>query len=146
MLLLVKKEDTPVAKDADALSRAMADAIDHLAWRANQKSIEAYGRIVSKAVKARTAIPPRKLRFDGAERAVSGMCDRAVFKVESLRDAAKVEWAVAQGMAESALGFVSAVRSGAFDSEAEMMEAAEESRRAMEVMAAEHEARRQAAV
>lgn len=135
MLLLVKKEGTPVAKDAAALARELGAVVFWLEERVNEKSLEAYGRIVSRAVRAKTVIPPRKLRLDGSERAVSDMCDRAVFKAESLRDASKVERAVAQEMAESALGFVAAVRSGAFDSEAEMMEAAEEARRAMEGMA-----------
>lgn len=135
MLRVAKVEGTPSAEAPDELARMLADEVDGLASRANAASLEAYARRVARAATCRAVIPRRGMSFEGAERAVSDMCDMAVFKVESLRDAAKVERAVAQGMAESALGFVAAVRSGAFDSDAAMLEAAEEARRAMEGMA-----------
>lgn len=135
MLRVAKVEGTPSAEAPDELARMLAEEVDGLASRANAASLDAYARRVARAAACRTVIPRRGMSFEGAERAVSDMCDMAVFKVESLRDAAKVERAVAQGMAESALGFVAAVRSGAFDSDAAMLEAAEEARRAMEGMA-----------
>lgn len=137
MLRVAKVEGTPSAEAPDELARMLAEEVDGLASRANAASLDAYARRVARAAACRTVIPRRGrgMSFEGAERAVSDMCDMAVFKVESLRDAAKVERAGAQGMAESALGFVAAVRSGAFDSDAAMLEAAEEARRAMEGMA-----------
>lgn len=135
MLRVAKVEGTPSAEDSAELARMLAEEVDGLASRANAASLEAYARRVARAAACRTVIPRRGMSFEGAERAVADMCDMAVFKVESLRDAAKVERAVAQGMAESALGFVAAVRSGAFDSDAAMLEAAEEARKAMGGMA-----------
>lgn len=135
MLRVAKVEGTPSAEDSAELTRMLAEEVDGLASRANAASLDAYARRVARAAACRTVIPRRGMSFEGAERAVSDMCDMAVFKVESLRDAAKVERAVAQGMAERALGFVAAVRSGAFDSDVAMLEAAEEARRAMEGMA-----------
>ncbi len=141
MLSFVRKETTPVAKDAKTLARAMTDAISHLAERVNNRSIAHYNRAVVEASKTRTVIPNRRIIADGMKRYVSNMCDMAVFKVESLRDAAKVERAVAQGMAEVALGFVSSLRSGEFENDLSMMQAVEDARRAMMDMAAEREAR-----